>query len=103
MSKYLITEGYNAIKRLYSVAKETDKSYIVRINDRVTQIIPKRTMRTGTGYNVTFWKVATDSDIEEFIKVKYLNKIKNKLNISDVKEVSLDSLKEVYKLLGGEL
>lgn len=75
---YLVKE-YIGLKEMYKVVRETDCFYFVQYNDVCEQKISKKTMRTSSGSCMIHWKIATEKDIEYFLKRKILNEAKRKM------------------------
>jgi hypothetical protein len=75
--KYLYTSGSfgNKLNR-YVVTRETESNIWIRINDNYEEKIPKKTYRTGSGWNHTYYMIETDDLKNQYasqrVRYKYL-------------------------------
>ena len=80
---------------IFKVSRETKCFYFVRFNEVFEEKIPKKTMRTGSGYYTQYWRIATEEDIKKFKFDRLLNKVVKDLQSEKASKLSFDDL---YKL-----
>ena len=80
---------------LYKVSRETKCFYFIRFSDVFEEKIPKKTMKTGSGYYTQYWRIATEEDIKKVKFDRLLNKVVKDIQSEKAAKLSFDDL---YKL-----
>lgn len=55
---YLYTEKYGTIRR-YQISRETEASYFLWMNNRYEQKVPKKSLKTGSGWDAAYYMQET--------------------------------------------
>lgn len=100
---YLVSEG--TIKTIYKVTRETKCFYFVRYNDKCEQKIPKKTMKTGSNWCTVNWHVATEKDLEFFLKRRIILEIQTCISkmLADLNSITLDQAKKIKNCIFEEI
>lgn len=95
---YLISKNYNT-KIMYKVSRETNCFYFIKYNNVCEQKIPKKTMRTGSGYDTTHWRIATEEDMEYFLKIRILNDVKRKMRDIQAEKITIQQAQKLRDII----
>jgi hypothetical protein len=94
MSSIYLRRDYIGGFSIYKVERETECFYFVRFNERYEEKIPKKKLEGEYGW-WNGWRIATESDIEQYRKANLIYKIKKLVDKTDFKKWSEEKLKSL--------